>query len=586
VTEDPFMTIDAYLGHVRENLPDSIGDEVIAELRGYMIEMAEDLSNGTVTSASAKKVVARFGAPSEVAKEYVLSVSDSTESVIGVHRIQQQIAEDIQQQRRDLSPARYGSTFFKFIVVVVLWLAISWTVITPLVYWWATTAVIFAPVMQLGVVASAFAALLLISRIRSLQLRNATYSNWSRLQKLVTFPENVALEVYRTNVLVDVGLTILAVFAFAVLGVSSYGPFLMLFAAPTMLFIVLHLIYAVRRFGNSDPVSFIRREYVVNVVLLLLLNAVIAWGTYPWGWSSVNPFLVWYALGYSTLILYQVVIRTQDLWWEGAKISDDSDTRTEVLSSDAKRMLLDQTKRTALRTIGGIIATFAGIVLAGFAILILANIRIPDSFWYTQWSIILIVASFSAVVSVALASAYFGVRYYLIRSRGRTEVFGNRTKVEAAIDLIITVIGLNIVLWSWPHWAGDMISNALGLIIGAYSLFRLVLVTALSTWAMFLLLALVARIAANLGALRERGSDFAEEAMEFSGNLFVVQSALMTGNFFSLMTYQNYYLPPLIEMFAILMLSYTVLIVVAFQKSTSGTRLKWKNKVDVHTAIG
>jgi hypothetical protein len=52
--------------------------------------------------------------------------------------------------------------------------------------------------------------------------------------------------------------------------------------------------------------------------------------------------------------------------------------------------------------------------------------------------------------------------------------------------------------------------------------------------------------------------------MEFSGNLFVVQSALMTGIFFSLLTYQNYYLPPLIEMFAILMLSFAVLVIAAF----------------------
>jgi hypothetical protein len=562
VSEDPLMTIEAYLGHVREHLPESMADEVIAELRGYMIEMAEDLGDGAVTSISAKKVVARFGAPSEVAREYALSASDLSEDIIAVHRGQQQLAEDMQQKPRELSPASYAATFFKFIVIAVLWLAISWTIITPFAYWWTSTASIIAPALQLGVLTTVFTVILLAAKIRGVNLRNAMFSNWSGFQKLVTFPENLELEAYSTNVLVDIGFTILTVFAFA----------------PTILLLISHLAYAIRRFGDSDPVSFIRREYVVNIALLLFLNVVIAWGTYPWGYSAENPFLVLQSLGYSILILYQIVIRAQDLWWESDRVPSDSSTRIQPLSPDDRRKLLIQLKRTPLRIVGGIAATFTGIILAGFSILILANSGIPSGPWYTHWIFIVVMVSFFGVVSVTLASVYFAGRYYLVRSWGRSEVFGKRKRIEAAIDLIITITGLYLVIWSYPHYTGEMVSNALDLISGTSPQFRIVLAAAISIWPVFLLIAIFARVAADVGDLSKSGSDRALEAMDFSGNMFFVQAGIITGIYLSLLSVIDPYLPILNEMFVILSFSYAAMVLFAFQKSTSRTKLKWKKE--------
>ncbi len=583
MSDDPLVTIEAYLSHVREHLPASMADEVIAELRGYMIEMAEDLGDGAVTNVSAKKVVARFGAPSEVAREYALSTSDLTESIIAVHRDQQQLAADMQQQR-ELSPASYVATFFKFMVITVLWLVISWTVITPFAYWWTSTASIIAPALQLGVLTTVFAVILLASKMRGVKLRNAMFSNWSSLQKLVTFPENLSVEVYGNTVLVDIGVSISAVFAFVVVSGYSFPFFAIFFSAPTILLLILHLAYAVRRFGNTDPISFIRREFVVNIALLLLLNVVIAWGTYPWGASVMNPFLVLYSFGYSTLILYQIAIRAQDLWWESEKIPDESSTEAPSLSPDEKENVLSEIKWTSLRTIGGISTTFIGIMLGGFSILILANSGIPSSFWYTNWEFIVIMVSFFGVASVTLASVYFAARYFLVRSGRRTEVLGKRTRVEAAVDLIITGAGFFLVALSWPHLAGQLVTDVLGLISGANPQFRLVLAAAISMWPLFLLIAIVARIAADFGDLKQRGSNFALESTDFSGNLFAVQAAIMTGIFLSLLGTLDPWSMVLNEMFVILTFSYTAMVLFAFQKSTSRTKLKWRREYDIASA--
>ena len=74
MSEDPQIVIDEYLALVREKLPESVADDVISELGSYMAEMAVELGGGEITVDSAKKTVARFGSPGEVADEYKYSM--------------------------------------------------------------------------------------------------------------------------------------------------------------------------------------------------------------------------------------------------------------------------------------------------------------------------------------------------------------------------------------------------------------------------------------------------------------------------------------------------------------------------------
>ena len=81
MTTDPYAEIDNYLDIVRSHLPNEIADEIIHEIRTYLIEMAQDLGHGQVSIESARRSIARFGAPSEIAQEYSRSILDVDDHV-------------------------------------------------------------------------------------------------------------------------------------------------------------------------------------------------------------------------------------------------------------------------------------------------------------------------------------------------------------------------------------------------------------------------------------------------------------------------------------------------------------------------
>ncbi len=81
MTKDPYAEIDDYLDLVRSHLPNRIADEIIHEIRTYLIEMAQDLGHGQVSLESARKSIAKFGAPSEIAQEYSRSILDVEDHV-------------------------------------------------------------------------------------------------------------------------------------------------------------------------------------------------------------------------------------------------------------------------------------------------------------------------------------------------------------------------------------------------------------------------------------------------------------------------------------------------------------------------
>ncbi len=81
MTNDPYAEIDNYLDLVRSHLPNEIANEIIHEIRTYLIEMAQDLGHGQVSIESARRSIARFGAPSEIAQEYSKSILDVEDKV-------------------------------------------------------------------------------------------------------------------------------------------------------------------------------------------------------------------------------------------------------------------------------------------------------------------------------------------------------------------------------------------------------------------------------------------------------------------------------------------------------------------------
>ena len=102
---EPDQVIEEYLALVKEHLPESISEDVITELRTYMLETARDLGAGEVTLQSAKKVVAQFGAPSEVAEEYKYSmlpdsIPDEGDSPSDERQIQR-VVQETEEEKKD-----------------------------------------------------------------------------------------------------------------------------------------------------------------------------------------------------------------------------------------------------------------------------------------------------------------------------------------------------------------------------------------------------------------------------------------------------------------------------------------------------
>jgi len=80
------MLIDEYIELVQTRLPASIAEDVGIELRSYLEAAALDVGNGEITEDSAKRAIAAFGAPADVASEY-------TESLI--HKQQNEVRSTI-----------------------------------------------------------------------------------------------------------------------------------------------------------------------------------------------------------------------------------------------------------------------------------------------------------------------------------------------------------------------------------------------------------------------------------------------------------------------------------------------------------
>lgn len=88
--DDPMSIIEEFLDLVRSHLPGEIAEEIITELRSYIVEAAQEIGQGTITAQSAKMAVSRFGAPSKVAEEYRSSMLLESLEVEETHEAKQQ----------------------------------------------------------------------------------------------------------------------------------------------------------------------------------------------------------------------------------------------------------------------------------------------------------------------------------------------------------------------------------------------------------------------------------------------------------------------------------------------------------------
>lgn len=545
MTDEAMQVIETYLELVESNLPESIREEVITELRTIMIATAEDLSEGTMTVQSAKRAVARFGAPSEVAAEFAMSMSSDTDSthssissktgdVRSTHRYAtQQISEfgknDVELQDTSFRRKSVGfrHTYLKSITLLFFWTVLAWT---PVIFMmgWALTSLLIFPILQAAFIAAVFAVLLLRKKKQDKTLWDRTFPDWSGLQRLFTFPENATFELGENMLLIDSCVSMIGIVLFAA---SFFSPidmeYRIIVSVPLSVVLVLHVMYAIRRTGDADPASYGRSDLIVNFAALILLNIAISLSIIRPHANPLEPW-VWSVL-FSPYILFIVVTRGQDLWWEKADSSEShEDEHARFERENARKEALENARQIGIRICRSVAFSYILMIIIGLTALFLAMGFMPWGFIHLFGiSIISLFVGFM-LIAIGTASLYIGIRYYLVKSKGRSTMIGNRHKLESRIDLILTAAALILLFTSFPV-IGYFIDGLLEWARYPQVSVGLVATTSAVAAVIFLFLAATARLVANVAGVSKTDSILSMRSMVFSGHMFVLFLGLMIG---------------------------------------------------------
>jgi len=159
MNEDPYAEIDDYLNLVRLHLPDEIADEIIHEIRTYLVEMAQELGHGQVSIESVRRSIARFGAPSEIAHEYSRSILDAEDYAHDDEPDYEESDRESVQVLIKRFPKQILTTFGLFLTWFLLFalmvVLVAYSVAPPHVFYFET-------VFDCIIIASIFSVLILV----------------------------------------------------------------------------------------------------------------------------------------------------------------------------------------------------------------------------------------------------------------------------------------------------------------------------------------------------------------------------------------------------------------------------------------
>ncbi|MHA2352636.1 MAG: hypothetical protein ACXABX_05910 [Candidatus Thorarchaeota archaeon] len=452
MTDEPVSAIEEYLALVREHLPESISEDVITELRTYMVETARDLGEGEVTLQSAKKVVAQFGAPSEVAEEYKFSMLPETippKIEPPQDESEPQVEMKEQEPRKDPTASTSG-VYLQGVSIAGAWaflVVLMSTLIGPV---WLYPGALFPIIGQFMLVGIGLGVLSFHLRRQKTILWKRSYPEWSILQRFLTLPENVVKEPRDALVVVDIlfSLTGLVMFLFS----SMYSPtplYIPLIVFPASAVFLAKAFYSGKRISSQDPTGYIKGEFALTFAALLLIDSSQFWLTNfyrPIFYPFMATFLI-YILLWGSVLLFQLVTRSGDLWW------DVDDAELTVIAEETEK-LVQRTKNVAgstiLRLIGWIILFT---IIPTYGLMISQTVHIP---WLATGSIAIIFGP----IFLSPVVLYYLFRRWRIKSGKSKFIIGERTRVEALGDLAVSTylfIGFisSILLLSEPGHLSD-----------------------------------------------------------------------------------------------------------------------------------
>ncbi len=296
--EDALNVIENYLTLVRKHLPEKIAIEVIDELRSYVIEAAEEEGGGVLTVDSAKRTVSRFGAPSEVAEEYIHSmIIEEDEPIMG--SVEEESPPD--STRIEPEPVSNLVAYGKFLFTATIWILLT-SIPTLLL-----TGIIIALFLSVTAIIGFF--LLLYNWRIGKSVTKSHFDEWPLLQRLVAIPRGFIPELGKRSMVLEGILTIQALILFII------TPSFWL----TVPFLVLRLGMLVKRMGNMNPSTYAWVDAVLEFLGALTINIGFFWavhtyyGEYYW-YSVFTPFTMITAIYFVIYLNIRLVSLTPELW--------------------------------------------------------------------------------------------------------------------------------------------------------------------------------------------------------------------------------------------------------------------------------
>ncbi len=457
MTGNPNEIIEEYLKLVYEHLPESISEDVITELRTYMVETARDFGNGEITIQSAKKVVAQFGAPSEVANEYKYSMlpeavpedAGDSSSAEAIPSIISEPEDKIEKYRpKEGSPKSFLEFFFQGVSIALLWLllvVIGSTLLGPV---WLYPSSIITLFFQVLIVTFGIGFLTYSLKRQKRTLWTYSYPEWSFLQKWLTLPENIIKEPSNILLAFDILGSIIGIglYFFS----SNFAPspyYIPIIGLPVCFAFVAKIYNSGKRITILDTTRYIRREVVTTFTCLLLINSSLIWIiSYYLVVNNLLTFLLWlYSILWGPVLLFQLVINSGELWWEVESI--------EVAATPVQKLVLAHSIKnivgsTILRMIGWI--ALLTMILTYF---LMISVR-ATSPWYAP----LFIAVFFGPIFLTPIILYFVFRYWRVSIGASKSVFGERSRLEALGDIAISIAAFFGIMNSISFW---LFSNGL-----------------------------------------------------------------------------------------------------------------------------
>ncbi|MGQ4912382.1 MAG: hypothetical protein ACP6KW_09460 [Candidatus Thorarchaeota archaeon] len=468
MSDEATNIIEEYLLLVREKLPKSIAEDVITELRTYMLEAAAETGRGEVTVESAKKVVARFGAPGEVADEYRYSMfpesleeqplpasgsRPDTSVVQGESTVEEtstQTPEGMPGKEHRLTDPTYTYTgalakICALIALTAVLVGLLSIIQGPV---WASLLASTIMLMQVVTLMLYFVIRLIRLSQQGVRLWDKANESWSGLQRALSLPEGISDETSNRVAYVDaVGSAVgIAVYLLITAAEGMRTFYFILISVPALAAFLTKIVCARDVLRRRDPASFVKPQFAATFLALMTINASLVWVEMLMSWQYFQAFnvtiaplvLTLYALVMGPVFLYQLVTRAQDLWWD-----------TQDTFEDETHKAFRERQERALRRLGGTVVKTLTYVLGGLFVLGLVIIVTGEVGWIRN-TIPLERTLAVGLVLILLASPAFALYYlyrrYFIISRGSDRPVGKRTRAETVIDLVLTIFFQSIFI--------------------------------------------------------------------------------------------------------------------------------------------